>query len=531
MKKIFALVLVLLLAVSVCADAQSRRRRKARKPVIPTVEQVMSRVDSLASVVPLDSMVISPQPASEAAAYIRSLPAGFDRDSLSRAYIDRMAALTEAENVDSLLSVCNTVIVLADSAALPTAYEALAHVFAYMADTESLKDVLAEFDALSHSFPDNPYAEVIAKMTEDYDDVINPVPYIDKIRGYWATYDFKSTGEVDYLPWNILRINSLENYGVYAEKIGNLTPRNSGDLYGLFTTQYLGGTDGHLEMSFGSEKLKVGDSSFAESGFQSTRQFRANMHASIASSKSSTGNKLAATAATELTAGLLDALISLTANTSKHVAALNLTLDQTAPDLMTANAQFFDYWLDVNNSGYTPRPNVDRRINYVRWEATDGISFVDAKGHIYGFGDKEARDRIEAINRQYSCYNPKYLWSVIGSEVASIGMLTGGIIMIAGCNEKDANGNDIYESDGSRKVNNGKLIGGVILALIGSEAAWIAPWLISTHRIGKRNKAYSEFNRENMTRLQRKATLSVSPVVDTDARGNIAFGVGGRFTF
>lgn len=531
MKKIFALVLVLLLAVSVCADAQSRRRRKARKPVIPTVEQVMSRADSLASVVSLDSMVFAPQPASEAAAYIRSQPAGFDRDSLSGAYIDRMAALTEAENVDSLLSVCNTVVILADSSALPTAYEALAQIYAYKADTEALKGVLAEFDALSRSFYDNPYAEVIAKMTEDYDDVINPVPYIDKIRGYWATYDMQGKGEVSYLPWNILRISSLQNNGVYAERIGNLSPWNNDGLWGLFTTQYLGGTDGHLEMSFSSEKLKVGDSSFAESGFQSTRQFRANMHANIASSKANFGDKLAASAVTELTAGLLDGLFSLSANSSKRVAALNLTLDQTSPDLMSGKAQLYDYRVDVNNINYTPKPVMDKTVHYVRWEAQDGVSFVDSKGHIYGFGDKEARDRIEAINRQYSCYNPKYLWSVIGSEVASVGMLTGGIIMIAGCNEKDANGNDIYESDGSRKVNNGKLIGGVILALIGSEAAWIAPWLISTHRIGKRNKAYSEFNRENMIRLQHKATLSVSPVVDTDARGDIAFGVGGRFTF
>lgn len=531
MKKLFAVVLVLLLALCVCADAQSRRRRRARKPVIPTVEQVMARADSIASATLLDSMVFAPQTASDAAAYIRSLPAAFCRDSLSQAYIGRMAALSEAENVDSLLDVCNTVVALADTVALPTAYEAMAQVYAYWADTEALKGVLAEFDALSKAFADNPYADIIAKMTEEYDDVINPVPYIEKVRGYWVTYDFKSTGEVDNLPWNILRINSLENNGVYAEKIGNLTPRNSEDLYGLFTTQYLGGTDGHLELSFGSEKLNIGDSSLAESGFQSTRQFRANMHANIASSKTNFGNKVAATAVTELTAGLLDGLFSLSANSSKRVAALNLTLDQTAPDLMTANAQLFDYRVDVNNSNYTPRPNFDKRISYVRWEVKDGVSFVDAKGHIYGFGDKEARDRIEAINRQYSCYNPKYLWPVIGSEVASIGMLTGGIIMIAGCNEKDANGNDIYESDGSRKVNNGKLTGGVILALIGSEAAWIAPWLISTHRIGKRNKAYSEFNRENMNRLQRKASLSVSPVVDTDARGDIAFGVGGRLTF
>lgn len=518
MKKFFTVVLFVVLALSICADAQTRRRRKP-KVVIPTVEQVAFKIDSIVAVRRNDSIAVELRPDSVACSYVRSLPAGFDRKGLSDLYVGRMAAYSEAENIDSLRLACRTVVALSDSISLPTAYEGLAQIYAFEADTEVLRDVLAGFTALSESLPDNPYAETIANMAKEYDDVINPVPFIDKVRGVWVSYNRKNLGGVDYYPWSIIKITALDNGGIYLRNIpGHTTDNFCSDVSGLYRSQYLGGYDGHIEVSFGSENLNVGDSKFAESGFETTRKLRAETRGTIASANTSFGNKMAATAITELTAGLLDALLMSTATSYKTVGALNLNLDLKTPEVLSGNAEYYLYTANVNNVDSRPTPNFSGNIEYVKWEPSDDAYFISPNGYIESVGaiPADLQLKIREIQKKYSYRNPKYLFPLLGGELLAAGLVGGGYYLM--CSDIE-------------NLRGGRLVGSISLLVAGIAVAVIPPCIISEKMKHKRNAAFGELNKESFRKLQRKATMSLTPVVDVDNTGDIAFGVGGRISF
>lgn len=516
-----------------------KQKRKRASVAIPTPQQAADKIDNFirnhwSDTIAYDSLlsIIGKQPRE----YVNGLPKKFKRSVLSNHYIDRIAALSQTENVDSLYRTCIAVVAINDTAALPTAYEALSVVFGYKADKESLESVLADFSSLSDRLPGNPYRETIESISKEYDDILHPVPFIDQVRGEWVCVNHKCPAYVSYYPYSVIDIQNLNVGGVrLVNRPGRECSEGFTNVVRLRYNQYLDGYDGHFEASFGSEKMKAGNSSFAESGFESTRQLRAKMRATIASSKNaSVGDRLGATAVTEVTAGILDYIFASTANSTKDVAALNLSLDLVVPKLLKGHGLYYSYSVDVNNINYRPRPAFDADMTYVKWEPEDSTFFVDSKGNILtcsGSYLPAAKAKVDEIKRNYSWKNKRYLLPTIAAEVGCIGAVVGGIILLSDLNVYDKDGNVKYDSDGYKKFNTGKCVGGIILTMIGAQGSWMIPYFMSGHRATKRNLAYSDLNKASMEKMQRKATLMLSPVIDTDTQGELSFGVGARLTF
>lgn len=531
MKKIFSLVIITMICGAASAAAAKKKAYRKSAPEIPTVTEVANKIDSISAsekemLFTADTLKSA---TSRTAAYMASLPSGFDRKALAAHYSLRMEAFSEAGDADSLLTVCRAAALTDMPDLLPMAYEGMAQVYASQGDTGKLTATIDAFSAFSATQAGDPWASTIGALREEYDDVLHPVPFIDKVRGTWVCYS-RSLFNSGY-PWLTFTINNLENNGITLDNIPGYMPGHGDkDLYRLYRSQFLGGTDGQIDAAFGSDKFNQGDAKFAESGFEATRKFRADMRGNIAASNASFGNRLAYSAATEITASLLDALFSSSANSTKKVAALNLRLDMNSPKTFTSQVEYYNYEVNVNNMNYTPRPVFSGNAGFVKWEASDSIYFVDSKMEIHGQGPVSAEylAKYNAIKEKYSWKRAKYLLPLIGTEIACAGLLTGGIIMMTDCVEKDEFGHDIYDSDGARKIKTGKLTGGVIVAALGYVGAIITPFIISGNRTSHRSIALDELNKENMKKLQKKATLSLAPTFEPR---DMALGLGAKINF
>ncbi len=522
MKNVFKSVIfitALILTIST-ADAASRKKKRVKTVKQPTIEQVIHAIDSISRTETgaADSMRFT-QP-TRTAIYVSNLPTAINRKALSRHYEDKMVRFSETQQEDSLRQACTTVLLMNDTDNMPMAYEGLAQIYATRGDTDNLKRTLDSYERLSSKLPGDPYKNTIAQLREEYDDVLHPERFAERMRGTWVSYDLKSAnGDMLNYPYITLDINDInKNTGIYLPYFpGNTPQQEDWDLFSLKTSQYVGGYNGHIEASFGSERLNRGDATFAKAGFESTRKFRADMRGNIAASKGKFGDKLAATAATEITATLLDGLFSSTAQSSKKIAALNLQLDQVSPVVLKGNAEYYKYSVNVNQMNYyQPRPTYSGKVSFVKWESADGVYFIDSKEKIHSVSPISSLDltRYNETREKFSWKRPKYWIPTAACEVGGAAMMIGGIIMCCDCSKKDANGNQVYDSDGTKAINNGKLVGGIILMLTGEMTMIIPPCLIYSSRVGKRRAAMAELNRENMRRLERKAVMSIQPDID-----------------
>ena len=230
--------IIALLLVSMCAfvaTAAPKRIRNKKPQKIVTVEQIASAVDSL--IAPMDSC----DNTDKVANLMKTLPTKFDKSALSALYQQRISASSEAEDAEALAMACRAVIAMADTASLPMAYQGMAQVYASRNDSSRLQAILEEFSAFSEEVSGDPYAGMIAEMMKEYDDILHPVPFIDKVRGTWVSYDRINNRTLNY-PYIIFDINNLDNEGLRLKNIPSFTPLNiDWKLVKMMTSQIVGG--------------------------------------------------------------------------------------------------------------------------------------------------------------------------------------------------------------------------------------------------------------------------------------------------
>ena len=93
-------------------------------------------------------------------------------------------------------------------------------------------------------------------------------------------------------------------------------------------------------------------------------------------------------------------------------------------------------------------------------------------------------------------------------------MMIGGIMIACDCNVKDKYGNQVYDSDGSKKLNNKRLIGGIVLAACGEIISITVPLVIYSNRISKRAEALTKLNKRQADKLSNKGKMSINPDIN-----------------
>lgn len=488
-------------------------RRRAKKIAIPTVEAVSEAIDSISRPAMKNYLAQDSAAAlSEKAltGYLALLPKGFDRRSLSDLYENRIVALSEAGDADSLLSVCVSAAGIGDAEMLPVACEGVVQVMAVRGDADGLRRALKRLSFVSDSTS-------VASLAKEYDDILNPVPFEDLVRGTWISPTLMTKGYAcKHFPYYTFTINNLSrNDGIRLNYIpGETDVLNNSEIYQLLPSQIVGGSYGNIIAAFGTEKMKQGDDALAQSGFETTREFRARNRAAIASSKASTADKVGATVATELVAGFLDGLFSSSAESYKHVAALNMNLRMETPRLMYGDTEYYNYTVNTNNIGYRPTPETQKNLMFVKWESNDSVYFVNRDNRVFTMTPGVDISEYNAIMEKYSYKKAKYWIPTAAGLIGGAALTTGGFIMAFNSFENDEFGNPVYDENGDHKLNVGKMTSGIIIAVAGIVGGTLVPSLVYQKRVGDRDKALTELNERQLRKLENKARMEIAPAFD-----------------
>lgn len=452
--------------------------------------------------------------------YFNALPPAVEKTKIITYYYNAIVDASEEESNEALLRNGIIYISLGDTTEIESAFGALAIYYANAYDKDNLSHVLDDFQtySLNHN---NKYESIIEQMQKDYYEILTP--FMEKAKGTWVMVNKTDKMNPTHFPYSIITINDLQsNTGICMSNYpGCDNTVFSESLSTLSCSQAIGGHNGYITALFASGHLDIGDDSFAKSGFEMTRQFRANVNGEIAASNAKFGDKMAASLAAGITSSLLDALFESTAQSYHRTAAMNLQLNYVSSNLLQGNMQYWDYTYNVNQMNHgTPPPNYDDKVDYVKWEPKDSVYFVNSKCNVFSVSPMNELDLSEynRIKNNFSWTNPKYLLPLIGTEAIGAAMTFYGVSQIANCRVKDSFGNSIMQSDGSYKVNKGKEIRGIVLSITGLLMMIDSPLIIWGVRSAKRSKAFRKLNDDNLEKLRNKtsSTLSIAPFVETD---------------
>ena len=459
----------------------------------------------------------------ELKSFMHSLPKSFKKAPLSDLYLKRIEEHLETGNPDSLLPICVAATAVPDSAVVSMACEGIVQVMGFRSDTEGLKKAINRISLVADT-------SFVNQLVKEYDDILNPVPFELLARGTWVSTNLMCSDIARrHFPYYIFTINSLSDGGITLCNIpGETNHLESYDIYNLRHSQILGGSYGNIIAAFGSENLKRGNDILAQQGFEMTRKFRAESRATINTSKASFGDRLVAGVTTEVVAGLLDGLFSSTAQSYKHVAALNLDLRMDNPGIMYGNAEYYNYHVNTNNMHYKPIPVKHSDVKFAKWLPEDSVYFVNSKNKIFSITPQIKTPEYDAIMSKYSYKRAKYWVPTTVGIAGGAALMAAGFAIAFDCNKYDEYGNKIYNSNGVAEINTGKLVGGVVMVLVGEVVGIAVPMLVYQHRSGKRDKELSELNEQQMRKLEQKAVLRFTPAVDAQNQG---IGIHASLTF
>lgn len=524
MKKLTFLVVALFI-VAIPLEIFGAKRKNSKKPEL-SVEYVANKIDSL-SALDIDGYLNQDSTAMhnsvELNSFILSLPKSFKREILSDLYLKRIEELSDTGNPDSILPICVAATAIPDTTVISMACEGIVQVMGFRSDTDGMKKAINRISLVADT-------SFVNQLAKEYDDILNPIPFESLARGTWVSTNLMcSSFGKRHFPYYIFTINDLNDGGITLCNIPGETNRlESYDISNLRHSQILGGSYGNIIAAFGSENLKRGNDILAQQGFEMTRKFRAESRATINTSKASFGDRLVAGVTTEVVAGLLDGLFSSTAQSYKHVAALNLDLRMENPGIMYGNAEYYNYHVSTNNMYYKPTPIKQSDVKFAKWLPEDSVYFVNSKNKIFSITPQITTPEYDAIMSKYSYKRAKYWVPTTVGIVGGAALMAAGYAIAFDCNKYDEYGNKIYDSNGKPELNSGKLVGGIIMALVGEVVGLAVPMLVYQHRVGKRDKALSELNEKQMRRLEHKAMLRFAPAIDTQDQG---LGIHASLTF
>ena len=526
---LLTIVAVLLLSFVMSQDAYGQRRRHTRRPrtaisqkktqrdTIPSVTTVINNIEGLYDTRTLTNLWDGSytQITDTISKYFAGLPQAFKKESITKHYYDAIVDASEQDGQDlALLRNGIIQIALGEPTEMETAYTAVAMYYANANDKDNLSRILKFFDEYSQQHG-NAYKHVIEQLNKEYDEILHPVPFTEKVKGTWAMVNH--TGDMGF-PYSIITITNLKQQRGGISMInfpGRDNATSDKKVVSLKNSQMIEGEDGHITAAFGSGHIKEGGSGFAQGGYEMTRQIRADMAGEIASSEGSLGEKVLQSIVTEGVSSILDGLFSLTVSSGyQRNAVLNMELHQTSfSNVLQGSIQYWDYKRPGDQPNFrTPPPIYNGYANYVRWEPEDGVFFVNHKGKVYSVTQTSELDLTEykKIKKKYALTQPRYILPIIAGEIAGASLMGWGISRM------------VKEIRNSKDEDFGKIRGKDILTCAMVSTGLILsiaiPVEINNSRKRNREWAFRELNGKNLTKLRNKATMSVSiaPAINID---------------
>lgn len=393
-----------------------------------------------------------------------------------------------------------------------TAYQSLATAYANLRDKDNLRYVLYCFEK-SEINQDGEFTDLIEQMKTNMSSILYPNSDITAYtQGFWVSNAYSVRKKNRYFPYSIIEIRSLTDDGVFAYNLPSFDNtaflreglgafRMAQDVRATSSTQNALGSIG---FTFNSQKLQQGINT--SSGFEMTRRFQSDMQGTIAASKWSTGQKIGASAATTMAAGLMDMAMLAMAQSYHTIATMTLNLSPVSNDVMKGQMTYIYHTASTANFDVSPEPVYDDVINYIRWVPEDSVFFVNSKGKLCSVTAPENLNLAE-YHRIQKWWKQVQTWTTVGSVVGGAGIMAGGISLIA------------------KTKTTGGIVGGTLILLAGEMAALIPSILIwDTYP----TKKYAALNQAQLRKLQEKhkAELSLTPAINPiDANAGVSVSI------
>ncbi len=405
-------------------------------------------------------------------------------------------------------------------------------------DTENTTFLIDWFKDIS-VLRDNAYTETIESLTKKYDDVIHPISFDDMAKGYWISVDDKYESEklfgIDITPkdkdGNILQ-KSIPDYFFYISNVtgeeGTLMlssptyewkskkskyswyhyPSSTNYMLRNCQSLFCNADVKSLRMVFATKKIHDGNTERARQNLAINRQWKADMHGKINSSNTSFGNQLAAGVATDVTAGLLDALAISMGAGSVTAEGYEINMNAISPKVMNASITYRR--VKESTLGYSSlkdyKPNQQNR--FVKWEDSDSVVFISPQGKPMFIeslsNDSPLLKEYNEVKKKYNFWRPQYLIPAVASLGISAVFIAKGCPLVA--SDKHKYSNDERKSRVKR--------GGIFIA-IGAIIPSITLPVIYGVIDSKRQSAYNKINKKNMDKMRQKAAqFSMQPILD-----------------
>ena len=392
-------------------------------------------------------------------------------------------------------------------------YQALATAYANLQDKDNLSHVLHCFEN-SNINQDGEFDYIIADMREQMESILYPKDLGTYARGIWVSDIFTAHNKYGSFPYSIIEIRSLTDDGIYSLNLPSfdntmITPHNKWKDFRMAQRVVFDKTsainNGRISATFSSQYFQQGLNT--SGGFEQTRQMQANMEGTIAASKWTAGEKIAASALTTVTAGLMNWLMLELAQSSQTIATMTFNLEPVSRDVMSGKMEYIYHTFSTSRPNEEPEPIFDDNVKFLRWLPEDSVYFVNSQGKIFSVTAPENLDLSE-YERLTKRWNKIRNYITLGSSVTGLGLMAGGIALA--CTRDDLS----------------SLLGGIYMAIIGEVIVLVPPLVLYNKSIS--SKMYKQINEQQLKKLRekRQATISLSPTLNpVDASAGVTIGI------
>lgn len=464
--------------------------------------------------------------------YINGLPSCIKKQCIEEYYLNQFNNAVTSNNENGIIYFGEIYLYVGGESELSMVSSVLATIFASRGNEQSTNtyiDKLKQYSAQN----DNMLDEDITKLQKETYALLHPRRLEDDMKGKWVllekiSYSGYSNGLLN-VPL-ILEIRDVRNEtGAHillpqqeVPKQKNMITPSLAYNKQLNTSQALlfDGNNRYAAIQFASVLVKDrrGNTDLAHTILESNRDTRAQMNATIISSKASFEEKLAASVMTGLYTGAVDILARSLNTSSKTDEVYNMVLFPKNDKVMNAYVSHVSVTTTTSEGGNPTsvyNENIkDKRMQLVCWEESDSIFFVSKNRQPITLNtvlaDDPLLDEYWQIRKKHSIINPRYsVPMVLGTTIGAI-MISSGVKQMKASAFRDEYGNRLQNPDGSYMNDDKMFIKGDFKAVLGGLLIIIVNMERPMAMVSNREKEFMALNHRNIEKLRQKASASVA---------------------
>ena len=484
--------------------------------------------------------------------YINGLPPCIKRQCIEEYYLNQFNNAVTSKNENEIIYFGGIYLYAGGESELPMVSSVLATIFASRGNEQATNTYIDKLKQYSDQ-NDNMLDEDIAKLQKETYALLHPRRLEDDMKGKWVLLDkISDKAESTVLLHSplILDIRDVsKSSGAYMitpeQKIPAQKHSFSPSLaYNteINTSQALTfiEREKYAAIQFASLTIKDrrNNADLAHTMLEDSRKMKAEMNATILTSKANIEDKLAASAMTAMTTTAIDVLASNLTNSSKTDEVYNLVLFPQNDIVMNSYVSHISATTYISGSS-DPRTRYndyvkDKRMRFVRWEESDSIFFVSKNRKPITLNtvlaDDPLLDEYWQIRKKHSIINPRYSIPIIAATTIGAIMISSGIKQVNASDICDEYGNRLQNPDGSYMSDDKMLGKGLFKAILGGVLIEIVYIERPMAMVSNREKEFMALNRRNIEKLRQKASASVAIAPTYEPQYN-TFGASVKLSF